>query len=192
MQGTMQIAQANVGSLARTQADEAGEAGLTLEQAFSDHKELVFRAAYRVTGNASDAEDVLQTVFLRLLRQPQQPDIRNLRAYLHRAAVNAALDLLRVKRESHNLALDDQPQIAGPASAATELESNELRGWLRQALARLNPRWAEMFVLRFIEDLSNPEIARLMKTSTAVVAVVLHRTRAQLRKDYAARMRGRL
>jgi DNA-directed RNA polymerase specialized sigma24 family protein len=41
-----------------------------------------------------------------------------------------------------------------------------------------------MFVLRFIEDYSNREIAGLMNTSAAVVAVVLHRTRAQLKKDF--------
>jgi len=51
-------------------------------------------------------------------------------------------------------------------------------------LAKLNPRWAEMFVLRFIEDYSNREIAGLMNTSAAVVAVVLHRTRTQLKKDF--------
>jgi RNA polymerase sigma-70 factor (ECF subfamily) len=41
-----------------------------------------------------------------------------------------------------------------------------------------------MFVLRFIEDYSNREIAGLMNTSPAVVAVVLHRTRTQLKKDF--------
>jgi DNA-directed RNA polymerase specialized sigma24 family protein len=40
-----------------------------LERAFREHHALVFRAAYRVTGNAGDAEDVLQTVFLRLLKR---------------------------------------------------------------------------------------------------------------------------
>jgi DNA-directed RNA polymerase specialized sigma24 family protein len=46
-----------------------------------------------------------------------------------------------------------------------------------------------MFVLRFIEDYSNREIAGLMNTSAAVVAVVLHRTRAQLKKDFKASTR---
>jgi RNA polymerase sigma-70 factor (ECF subfamily) len=60
---------------------------------------------------------------------------------------------------------------------------------LRHALARLNPRWAEMFVLRFIEDYSNREVAAIMKTSPAVVAVVLHRTRALLKKDFQGQKR---
>lgn len=166
---------------------------LELERIFADHKDLVFRAAYRVTGNSSDAEDVLQTVFLRLLRLEQTPEIQHLRAYLHRAAVNAALDLLRSRKDNQNLPLDDQPEIVGTESASRLQETGELRGWLRHALGRLNPRWAQMFVLRFIEDYSNQEIARMMKTSAAVVAVALHRTRAQLRKDYTAtmKMRGR-
>ncbi|MGH9564872.1 MAG: RNA polymerase sigma factor [Candidatus Angelobacter sp.] len=66
----------------------------------------------------------------------------------------------------------------------------ELRDWLRQALARLNPRWAEMFVLRFVEDYSNREVARMMGTSPAVIAVLLHRTRAQLKRDYMTVTRG--
>ena len=45
------------------------EPALDLEQAFEEHHAMVFRTAYRITGNTSDAEDVLQTVFLRLLRR---------------------------------------------------------------------------------------------------------------------------
>lgn len=155
-----------------------------LEQIFLSHKDLVFRAAYRITGNASDAEDVLQTVFLRLVRQEDISDVKNLPGYLHRSAVNAALDLLRCRKNGQTISLDADVQLAQAVSLDTAARVTELRDWLRQALARLNPRWAEMFVLRFVEDLSNREIAGLMKTSPAVVAVVLHRTRALLKKDF--------
>jgi RNA polymerase sigma-70 factor, ECF subfamily len=167
-----------------TVAAEASGPGL--EQAFLEHKDLVFRAAYRITGNAGDAEDVLQTVFLRLLRQEESSEIRNLPAYLHRAAVNASLDLLRRNKDARMVSLDEEPNQDVAVSADTAGSSLEIRQWLRQALARLNPRWAEMFVLRFIEDHTNREIAGMMQTSPAVVAVVLHRTRAQLKKDFKA------
>src|SRR5215470_14093709 len=166
----MQIAQANMAVM----AGDSFRPGL--EQIFLEHKELVFRAAYRVTGNSSDAEDVLQTVFLRLVRLEQFPEIANLPGYLHRSAINASLDLLRSKKDSQTFSLDEDPNQAEVAVNDHGPHSAELRDWLRQALARLNPRWAEMFVLRFIEDYSNREIARLMNTSAAVVAVVLHRT----------------
>ena len=160
-----------------------------LEQVFMDHKELVFKTAYRVTGNASDAEDVLQSVFLKLLRQPQLPEIRSLRAYLQRAAINSALDLLRLRKDTQSLSQneDEDGNDRGIQPVSKDMrESDEVRDWLRHALPRLNPKWAEMFVLRFIEDYSNREIATLLKTSSAVVAVVLHRTRTQLKKDFMA------
>ena len=185
----MQIAQANMAATAGTRTGTAVPA-ITLEQVFTDHKELVFRAAYRITGNASDAEDVLQAVFLRLLRQEQAPEIISMKAYLHRAAVNAALDLLRQRKDAHSVLLKEDGDSAQAATAGGQ-ESSELREWLRTALAGINPRWAEMFVLRFVEGYSNSEIARMMNTSAAVVAVLLHRTRTQLKKDYLAVTRGR-
>ena len=158
---------------------------------FHKHKELIFRAAYRVTGNASDAEDVLQTVFLRLVRLEEMPEVVNLPGYLHRSAVNASLDILRTRKDSTTISLDEGPNHhPGIFASENASRSLELQDWFRQALARLNPRWAEMFVLRFVEDYSNREIAGMMKTSAAVVAVVLHRTRALLKKDFIASTRG--
>jgi RNA polymerase sigma-70 factor (ECF subfamily) len=164
-----------------------------LEQIFLEHKDRVFRAAYRITGHAGDAEDVLQTVFLRLVRQERFPEIANLAAYLHRSAVNAALDLLRARKttDARTLSLDEEPHQQEAVSANTAEPATEIRDWLRRALGRLNPRWAEMFVLRFIEDYSNREIAGMMNTSAGVVAVILHRTRAQLKKDFKESARGR-
>ena len=173
MQATMQIAQANLAAI----TGESFRPGL--EQVFLEHKDLVFRAAYRVTGNATDAEDVLQTVFLRLARLEKFPEITNLPGYLHRSAVNASLDLLRGRKDSQTLSLDEDPNQAEAATTDHGPRSAELRDWLRHALARLNPRWAEMFVLRFIEDYSNREVAAIMKTSPAVVAVVLHKAQTR-------------
>ena len=164
---------------------------LDLEELFVAHKDRVFRAAYRVTGSASDAEDVLQTVFLRLMRHDPAGEISNPGSYLHRSAVNAALDLLRTRKEAQHIDEEDEPNIPHSGSVERDLLSVELRGWLREALSKMNPRWAEMFVLRYIEDYDNREIARMLKTSAAVVAVLLHRTRAHLQKDYLAFTKGR-
>ena len=153
-----------------------------LAEVFQQQKDRVFRAAYRITGNSSDAEDVLQTVFLRLAGQESLGEIANLPAYLHRSAVNAALDVLR--RRTETASLETEPGQLDLKLVRRADRDLELRDWLRQALAKLNPHWAEMFVLRFVEDYSNREIARMMGTSTAVVAVLLHRTRARLKKDY--------
>jgi RNA polymerase sigma-70 factor (ECF subfamily) len=139
---------------------------------------MVFRTAYRITGNAADAEDVLQTVFLRLLRRDHPPVMDSQESYLRRAAVNASLDVMRSGRNTRNVPIDglDFP-------GAQETESRELRGQLRKALAHLQPREAEIFALRFFEDRSNQEIAQMLGISQVHVAVILHRTRRQLQNE---------
>ncbi len=157
-----------------------------LEQIFHDHRARVFRAAYRITGNVNDAEDVLQTVFLRLARRDDPGAVNNLESYLYRAAINAALDLLRSRKTSADVPLDDvAPQNQAFSSGLHH--SADLRVWLRQALAQLSARHAEMFALRYFEGYDNREIAHMLDTSQAVVAVTLHRTRGQLQKEFKKR-----
>jgi RNA polymerase sigma-70 factor (ECF subfamily) len=165
-----------------------------LERIFREHHALVFRAAYRVTGNPDDAEDVLQTVFLRMMkRAPGAEPVGNMASFLHRAAVNAALDLVRSRQNIRHVPLDDlEPVLSEPAHRNPDRvqHSGEIREWLRGALARLNPRIAEMFMLRFFEGKDNPEIARLLQTTPGTVAVTLSRTRDRLEKEYRAYMGG--
>ena len=81
-----------------------------LDEMYRDHHAMVFRTAYRVTGNAADAEDVLQTVFLRMVRRDDAADaIERPENYLRRAAVHAALDLVRARRAGADVDLDRLP-----------------------------------------------------------------------------------
>lgn len=139
---------------------------------------MVFRTAYRITGNAADAEDVLQTVFLRLLRRTSDSDaMEKEQSYLRRAAVNASLDVIRSRQANPTVELVDMP------GNHAQGEMTELRQALGRALSGLQPRAAEIFVLRFIEGLSNLEIARMLGISQVLVAVTVFRTRQQLRKE---------
>ena len=159
-----------------------------LEQVFREHQQRVFRAAYRVTGNAQDAEDVLQTVFLRLARREAGTlPVDNLSSYLYRAAINAAFDLLRARRDTVSVALEEA-QGSAPVDGAPDRvqEAQELRAWLRRALSRLRPRAAEVFTLRYLEGYENHDIARMLGISRVAVAVTLHRTRRRLRHELRA------
>ncbi|HWB84953.1 MAG TPA: RNA polymerase sigma factor [Bryobacteraceae bacterium] len=174
---------------------EFGQASAArLEDVFRENYAMVYRAAYRVAGNASDAEDVLQTVFLRMLkRDPGAEAVGNVASYLHRAAVNAALDLVRSRHQIRSVSLDDwEPVLAESSHRGPERtrEAGEIREWLRVALARLNPRIAEMFILKFIEGKENPEIARLLDTTPGTVAVTLSRTRDRLEKEFRSQTGG--
>lgn len=154
-----------------------------LEQAYRAHYGLVFRTAYRITGNAGDAEDVLQTVFLRMLRRSRNADpLENTESYLRRAAINAALDVIRSRHAEQAVPLPEEASGLMP-SAPARADVSGLRQALARALAQLKPRPAEIFALRFIEGLSNRQIAETLGISQVLVAVIVHRTRQQLRKQ---------
>ena len=158
-----------------------------LERAFGAHHGLVFRTAYRITGNAADAEDVLQTVFLRLARKGTNVDaVENQESYLRRAAINAALDVIRSRQASPTVELPDLEDETAHAEIARN-DAGELGPAFRQALGRalaqLRPRSAQIFALRFLEGFSNPQIAQMLGISQVLVAVIVHRTRQQLRKE---------
>ena len=145
---------------------------------YREHHTMVFRTAFRITGNAADAEDVLQTVFLRIVRRNEPAEtIEYPENYLRRAAVHAALDLVRSRRSPADVDLDRLP-----AGGSSHADQGDLKELLRQALSELPARSAEIFTLRFFEGLTNPEIARSLKISSVSVAVALHRTRKILQK----------
>jgi RNA polymerase sigma-70 factor (ECF subfamily) len=159
----------------------------SLDLLYQRHHGMVLRAAYRICGNIADAEDVLQTVFLRLARNDGASPMNSAERYLYRAAVNAALDVVRAKRDSQHVNLDDVAEARRELSVAPVVNEDDLRRRLRQALAGLNPRAAEMFALRYIEGRTNAEVARIMATSAPVVAVTLFRARKQLQKSFQDR-----
>ena len=159
---------------------------------FQQHSRRVLSAAYRVTGSRQDAEDVLQTVFLRLARRQRRtesaesPLDERAGSYLHKAGVNAAIDLLRARARAGVVPLDDWPN--DPVDKVTvspegEQRDRELRHRLRQALLEVSEKHAEIFALRFFEDLTNKEIATLLGVSQTSVGVSLFRTRRRLRTE---------
>jgi RNA polymerase sigma-70 factor (ECF subfamily) len=151
----------------------AGFAGL-----YERHYEAVFRAALRVTGSPADAEDVLQTVFLRVMSLSEQDEAaRRPAAYFRRAAVNAAVDLLRRRAVHAETAYDDRAPHAAVEPAPL------LKEQLRRAIATLEREDATLFLLRYVEGLSNQELADVFRLEKNNVAVRLHRIRLRLQSE---------
>lgn len=161
---------------------------LELETVFHEHAPAMLRTAFRVTGSLADAEDVLQTVFARLAGRSGGAELAGpgTGAYLRRAAANAALDVVRGRGRRRVVALGDE---SGPEPADTGADperrhqGREARELVRRALAKVSPKAAEIFVLRYFEELGNREIARALAMSQTAVAVTLHRTRSRLRQE---------
>ena len=145
---------------------------------YERHYDAVFRAALRVTGNPADAEDVLQTVFLRLLARGGDVEAAPLpTAYFRRAAVNAAVDLLR-RRAVHAEAVYDDL-----APHAAVQPPSLLKERLRRAIATLESEDATLFLLRHVEGLSIEELAGVFQLEKNNVAVRLHRIRHRLQTE---------
>ncbi|MEP6569788.1 MAG: sigma-70 family RNA polymerase sigma factor [Acidobacteriota bacterium] len=158
-----------------------------LETLFLAHHDRVFRTAHRITGSPADAEDVLQTVFLRLVKSHEEYDLsENPAAYLSRAAINASLDLMRSRTRARLVEPGDveleriESRWQNPE---VEHADRELQTLIRQAVAGLGKTAGEMFVLRYYEGYDNQEIAKMLDTSQMVVGVVLHRARTRLRRE---------
>jgi RNA polymerase sigma-70 factor (ECF subfamily) len=144
---------------------------------YERHSETVYRTALRVTGNPADAEDVLQTVFMRVLHQENALDPETTPAsYFRRAATNASLDILRRRTSRNEAPLDEGLGRASPETPAV------LKEQLRRAIGQLDPADAELFVLRFVEGMSNGELAELWELEKAQIAMRIYRIRQQLQQ----------
>jgi RNA polymerase sigma-70 factor, ECF subfamily len=145
---------------------------------YERHYEAVFRAALRVTGNPADAEDVLQTVFLRVLAgSGDMDDVALPAAYFKRAAVNAAVDVLR-RRE---LRAESVHYIPSPGAAVQPPVL--LKEQLRRALGILSNDDATLFLLRYVEGLSIEELADMFQIQKNNATVKLHRIRQRLQAE---------
>lgn len=153
-----------------------------------EHGRMVFTTAYRILGNAQDAEDALQEVFLKVLSRwngrLKANAVRDWGAYLRAAASRSAVDALRRRRswkEKPGEKMDtlEAPPEQNPRSLAAQREKARL---LRRALGALPKREARLFALRYFEDFSYEQIAEQTGMSVSLVGVLLHRARARLRE----------
>ena len=161
---------------------------LDLEDVFRQHAALVYRTARAITGSSEEAEDIVQTVFLRLLRGEYADNLRiNPKGYLYRAAVKGSLDVLRARRR--RTFIRDLDQIEAPPSLADAFGATAYYE-LDTALAQLDPRSVEILTLRYVHDYSDAEIARMLGVSRGAMALRLFRLRRRLKTLLRGTPRG--
>ena len=151
-----------------------------LDRMYREFAPLVYRTAWGVLGSREDAEDVVQTVFMALMRREGGPDIQNPRAYLYKAAITASLGVLRARRRRPVL-VDDAALLDVPASNQGSSFDEETYQRLAAAMEELSADAAAVLLLRYLQDKSLADIARELGLSRTAVAVRLFRSRARLR-----------
>jgi len=151
------------------------------QKAFEQHKNSVFRFAWRMTGSSAAAEDTVQDVFLTLLRLPQRfdPMRGSLRSFLLGIARN--LVLKRWRDEHRWEELNDEQFDPQPVDVAT----GDLARLVGEAVHSLPPLQREVLILAEYEELSLEEIARAVESEIGTVKSRLHRARENLRRMLA-------
>jgi RNA polymerase sigma-70 factor, ECF subfamily len=149
--------------------------------AFEQHKDAVYRFAWRMTNSRAAAEDIAQEAFLTLLRLPDRfdPARGSLRSFLLAVARNLALKRFRDERRWD--VLEDEEFVAEPAA----IESGETAEIVGAAVSRLPPLQREALVLAEYEEMSLEEIARTVESEVGTVKSRLHRARENLRRMLA-------
>lgn len=144
------------------------------------HLPAITRYAYRLLGDAAEAEDVTQETFLRLWRQARRWKPRaRLSTWLYRVAHNLCVDRLRVRKTR----ADAQPERPeGPLDAGELLERREVSSAVAQALDELPERQRAAIALTHYEGLRNYEAAEVLEVSVEALESLLARARRQLRK----------
>jgi RNA polymerase sigma-70 factor, ECF subfamily len=153
-----------------------------------EHGAVVFRLARRILGLDSDAEDVFQDVFLEIFQLRQKQEVANWGGLLRRITVHRALDRLRRRRPMEPLSGEEfSPAAAGPQELAV---AGELAERLREAIAQLPERQADVFSLRYFDECSYEEIAEIVGIEPGAVSAALHKARFKLQSLLKIEVKG--
>ena len=139
---------------------------------FDQHHDMVYRLALSYTKSRQDAEDVVQTVFLKLLDGKSPPQPGKERAWLAQVTVNTCRDLLRAFWRRRTEPLDESIPFESPED-----------GELYAAVMALPPRYRVAVHLHYYEGYTLEEAGKLLHISPSAVSMRLHRARNMLRSS---------
>ncbi len=173
--------------------NERSEAEVDLAALVADYGALLFRVAHSIVRSRTEAEDVVQDTFVRVLQHRRSlPAVRDLRVWLVRIAWNLALDRRRkVRPEQIDAAF-------AAALAAVTVPADQALGDARElasllaAIERLPKAERQVLLLSAVDELSTAEVAKVVGKSESAVRASLYRARSRLRErvDKPERKKG--
>lgn len=172
------------------------------EQLIKKHESKIYNLLLGMSGNSASAEDLFQETFLTAWRK-----IKTFRGesdfstWLYRIAFNNVLMKRRKKKKINTVSIDTPIFIAGKETSrdfaddwskrpAASLENDELKSRISKAIKALPEKYRKILILRDVEDLSNEEVAGILKISLSSVKSRLHRARFFLRNYLSGYFRG--
>ncbi len=150
------------------------------------HREL-FGFLYHMSGSADASEDMVQTVFYRMLKYRHTfTGDGSFRSWMYHLARNVLVDSVQKNKRSahHHDVTEYAERIGGGARADETLQKEQELATLQNALAKLSPEYREVLVLSRYQELKYEEIARILNVSEGAVKVRVHRAMNELKKLY--------
>jgi len=154
----------------------------TWEEIARDHGRFLYAVAYRLAGNAEDAQDLVQDALLRIRRGLETYRPGSLEGWLARIVTNVFLDDVRRRRRRPTVALPPDHEHRLPPAAAADAASEALSDDVQRALDSLPPDFRVAVVLCDVADLGYDEIADQLGVPVGTVRSRIHRGRRMLRE----------
>ena len=143
----------------------------TFETIFRQNFEVLINIANTVVKDRDVAKDIVQQVFYKLWQNREDVNIKSMKSYLHRAAINTALN--HIDKHKRLVHVDNDQLIRNEEVevdiGGLDLDEHDMNGMVASAINDLPPRCELVFTLSRFEGLDNKEIAEYMETSTKTV-----------------------
>jgi RNA polymerase sigma-70 factor, ECF subfamily len=180
------ISSVNTATEALSEVKAKGDA-FPIEAVFREQYPKVARIIARVVRDHARAEELAVEVFLKLWRNPKAQRYR-VEAWLYRVAVRTALDELRSRsrRWRYEMLFGQLESNTSPATPEQIHRANEEQERVRRVLSLLDPRQAELLVLRS-HGFRYEEVASILDVNPASVGTLLARAQQVFRKEYIRR-----
>lgn len=166
--------------LSRARSGDSAAFGELVER----YRDNVYRLAYRMCGNAHDADEVAQEAFVAAWRAlPNFRGDAKFSTWLYRLTTNAAIDLMRREKRHCTASEEDVPELADTSDAPQQqLERTEQRRAVQNALADIGEEYRQVLLLRYMQELDYGEIADALALPVGTVKSRINRAKAALKK----------
>ena len=155
------------------------------KQRFMPHHRLLYRVAYQLTGNAQDAEDLLQDLYLKLWQKRDDlPDEAMKEAYLATMIRNLFIDQRRLKHVDASAELKNEDGPPDERSLDRQIDARDEARQMEGLISELPERDAKIIQMHLVDDCSYEEIERDTGLSQGNIRIIVMRTKKKLKQQF--------
>ena len=155
------------------------------KQRFMPHHRLLYRVAYQLTGNAQDAEDLLQDLYLKLWQKRDDlPDEAMKEAYLATMIRNLFIDQRRLKHVDASAELKNEDGPPDERSLDRQIDARDEVRQMEGLISELSERDAKIIQMHLVDDRSYEEIERDTGLSQGNIRIIVMRTKKKLKQQF--------